>query len=64
MSNEVNVQQHSQLVGFNNPNEKILQEAIGFIECVALYLEGRDDLNCYATVLHKATVMLCDIEVK
>lgn len=64
MSNELIAHQANERVGFNNPNERILQEAIAFIESVALYLEDRDDLNCYATVLHKATAMLCEIEVK
>jgi len=64
MSNEVNVQQHSQLVGLQNPNEKILQRAMAMIESVAIHLESRDDLVCFGDVLHEAVRQLCEIQVK
>jgi hypothetical protein len=63
MSNEMNVQRTiDRPYGFDHPNEVLRQEAIAYIESVALRLDRRDDLLCYAKVLNKATVMLCDLD--
>jgi hypothetical protein len=65
MIRQIEVADHQSRIdaGFNNPNERLLQEAIAFCESVAMGLIA-NKLTQFAGVLHEAVRQLCEIEVK